>query len=209
MLKHKHHIIPKHMGGSNDPSNIVSLTIEEHTEAHKVLWEKHGKKEDFIAWKMLSGKTEEAEEARICIAKDGFQSFLKSDKCSSWKSNISSSLQGKTQTKQTRNKRSDTMKKSYADGSRKPSVIDPTILRKNYNGEALAEGRRNSTKWKESVTSDAYKQKKAESDPRSREVVVNNVSYCSIRLASRRLGVPYSRLHKLLDGKNILTLPNI
>jgi hypothetical protein len=36
---HKHHKIPKHMGGRDDPSNIELLTIEEHTEAHKKLWE--------------------------------------------------------------------------------------------------------------------------------------------------------------------------
>ena len=29
-LYHKHHIIPKHMGGTDDPSN--KLTVEEHAE---------------------------------------------------------------------------------------------------------------------------------------------------------------------------------
>lgn len=42
-LKHKHHIIPKHAGGSDDPSNIVVLTVEEHAEAHRKLYEKHGR----------------------------------------------------------------------------------------------------------------------------------------------------------------------
>ena len=37
--KHKHHIIPKHAGGSNDPNNFVFLTIEEHAEAHRKLYE--------------------------------------------------------------------------------------------------------------------------------------------------------------------------
>jgi predicted molibdopterin-dependent oxidoreductase YjgC len=32
-MKHKHHIIPKHMGGTDDESNIIELTIEEHAEA--------------------------------------------------------------------------------------------------------------------------------------------------------------------------------
>ena len=43
------------MGGSDDPSNIVSLTVEEHANAHKELWEKYNHKEDWIAWKGLSG----------------------------------------------------------------------------------------------------------------------------------------------------------
>ncbi len=53
---HKHHIIPKHMGGTDDPSNIVELTIEEHAEAHKLLWENHRCWQDEIAWKALSGR---------------------------------------------------------------------------------------------------------------------------------------------------------
>ena len=56
MGKHLHHIIPKHMNGSNDPSNLIELTIEEHAEAHKQLYEEHGHWQDFIAWKALSGQ---------------------------------------------------------------------------------------------------------------------------------------------------------
>jgi hypothetical protein len=55
-IYHRHHIIPKHMGGSNDPSNIVLLTVEEHAEAHRILFEQHNKQEDYIAWKALSGQ---------------------------------------------------------------------------------------------------------------------------------------------------------
>ena len=39
------------MGGTDEPSNLVELTVEEHAEAHRVLWEKYGKKEDELAWK--------------------------------------------------------------------------------------------------------------------------------------------------------------
>jgi len=60
-MKHKHHIIPKHMGGSNDSSNIIELTVEEHAEAHRVLYEEHGLLEDFLAWKGLSGQIDKEE----------------------------------------------------------------------------------------------------------------------------------------------------
>lgn len=53
---HNHHIIPKHMGGSDNPDNIIKLTVQEHAKSHKILWEKYGKKEDEIAWRMLSGQ---------------------------------------------------------------------------------------------------------------------------------------------------------
>jgi hypothetical protein len=62
-IYHNHHIIPKHMGGSDDPSNIVKLTVEQHAEAHKKLWEDHGNEYDYIAWKALS-KLITKEEAR-------------------------------------------------------------------------------------------------------------------------------------------------
>jgi hypothetical protein len=55
-LKHKHHIVPKHIGGSDDPSNLVELTVEEHANAHKELYESHGRWQDYIAWKTLSGQ---------------------------------------------------------------------------------------------------------------------------------------------------------
>jgi len=68
MMKHIHHIVPKHMGGSNDPSNLIELTIEEHAEAHRKLWEKHGKWQDKIAWKTLSGQIN-IQEARMEMMK--------------------------------------------------------------------------------------------------------------------------------------------
>ena len=51
---HKHHIIPRHMGGSDDPSNLIELTVEEHAEAHKKLFEEHGCWQDYLAWHGLS-----------------------------------------------------------------------------------------------------------------------------------------------------------
>ena len=44
------------MGGSNDPSNLIELTIQDHAEAHRVLFETYGKWQDYIAWKALSGQ---------------------------------------------------------------------------------------------------------------------------------------------------------
>lgn len=61
MTKHKHHILPKHMGGTDDPTNLVDLTVEEHSLAHKELWEKHGRWQDNVAWKALSGQIDKQE----------------------------------------------------------------------------------------------------------------------------------------------------
>lgn len=44
------------MNGSDDPSNLIELTVEEHAEAHRKLYEQYGKWQDKIAWQMLSGQ---------------------------------------------------------------------------------------------------------------------------------------------------------
>lgn len=56
MGTHFHHIIPRHAGGTDDPENLIELTIEEHAEAHHILFETNGQWQDFIAWKSLSGQ---------------------------------------------------------------------------------------------------------------------------------------------------------
>lgn len=44
------------MGGSDDPSNIIELTVEQHAESHRILYEQYGKWQDKIAYDMLSGQ---------------------------------------------------------------------------------------------------------------------------------------------------------
>lgn len=53
---HKHHIIPRHMGGTDDPDNLIEVTVEQHAELHRRLWKAFDKWEDKIAWQMLSGQ---------------------------------------------------------------------------------------------------------------------------------------------------------
>lgn len=60
-IYHKHHIIPRHMGGTDDPSNLIELTIEEHAEAHRLLYEQHGRWQDKLAWQGLSGMIDQSE----------------------------------------------------------------------------------------------------------------------------------------------------
>ena len=53
---HVHHIIPRHMGGSDEPENLVVVSVEQHALLHKQLWEDLGQWQDEIAWKTLSGQ---------------------------------------------------------------------------------------------------------------------------------------------------------
>jgi hypothetical protein len=53
---------------NNHPDNLITLTVEEHAEAHKALWLMHGKWEDRIAYQTLAGQITQ-EEARREIAR--------------------------------------------------------------------------------------------------------------------------------------------
>jgi hypothetical protein len=53
-ITHKHHIIPKHAGGTDDPSNIIELTLAEHAAAHKLLYDQYGRWQDKVAWHGLA-----------------------------------------------------------------------------------------------------------------------------------------------------------
>ncbi len=53
MKKHKHHIVPRHRGGSNDPSNIVEVTQEEHYKLHYEKWINEGSYLDLAACQLL------------------------------------------------------------------------------------------------------------------------------------------------------------
>ena len=66
-IYHTHHIVPRHMGGTDDPSNLIKVNTALHAFLHRLLWEEYGKWEDKIAWKMLSEQiscAEAAQEAR-------------------------------------------------------------------------------------------------------------------------------------------------
>jgi hypothetical protein len=70
-MKHKHHIIPRHMGGTDDPSNLIELTPEEHAEAHRVLYEEHGHWQDRVAWIGLAGLATKAEHVAMLLSEAG------------------------------------------------------------------------------------------------------------------------------------------
>jgi hypothetical protein len=90
-MKHKHHIIPKHMGGTDEPSNLIELTVEEHADAHKLLWEEYGKKEDLLAWLSLSKQASE-EDIQLLRSSIGGKNNRGTQKSEEHKKKISESL---------------------------------------------------------------------------------------------------------------------
>jgi hypothetical protein len=108
-MKHKHHIIPKHMGGTDDKSNLIELNVEEHAEAHRILYEEHGKKEDYLAWKGLTGQIDK---------EDILKEIYKENARRCGKQNIGRTAWNKGLTK------SNPKVKGYADKLRKPKTED-------------------------------------------------------------------------------------
>ena len=58
---HTHHKLPKHAGGTDDPSNLIKVTVTEHAELHLARYLEFGDGEDWIAYHGLSGQITQAE----------------------------------------------------------------------------------------------------------------------------------------------------
>ena len=69
---HWHHIVPRHAGGTDDPSNLVRVTREQHAEIHRQRWLALGDYYDCCAANVLSGDWT-VEKARREAAKRGQQ----------------------------------------------------------------------------------------------------------------------------------------
>lgn len=50
---HEHHIVPKHMGGTDDDYNLTYLNVREHIIAHYLLWKIYKNPNDLRSMKML------------------------------------------------------------------------------------------------------------------------------------------------------------
>lgn len=55
ILFHRHHLLPRHAGGSDNKSNIIKVNTALHAFLHKQLYEEHGRWQDKIAYECLSG----------------------------------------------------------------------------------------------------------------------------------------------------------
>jgi hypothetical protein len=56
---HKHHIVPKYLGGTNDPENLILVTKDHHALIHWWYYRMWGNKEDLGACLLLLNMSEE------------------------------------------------------------------------------------------------------------------------------------------------------
>lgn len=203
-MTHTHHIIPKHMGGDDSPDNLIELSVEDHADAHRVLYETYGLKADLMAWLMLSGKTSEAELVRIELAKEGHKKFRESSVAREVDRRVSKTLKGRKLSDEHVANIGKGLKLYYTDNpdaierqrqnflsridQHRARMQDPEQLQK------MASGRRNSTKWQDAVRSQECRAKKSDADPRRRPVIVKGVEYAGLRVAARETGYTYNKL---------------
>ena len=97
------------MGGTDDPENLIEVTVEEHAKLHKELYKKYGYKEDKVAWLALS-KQIGHEEIWLERSSMGGEKNRGVPKSQEHKDKISESLVGKKQNSDTRKKISNSMR---------------------------------------------------------------------------------------------------
>lgn len=55
-MLHKHHMIPLHANGPDEPFNLILLTLEEHIAAHQLLFDVYESYYDLAAVNMMQGR---------------------------------------------------------------------------------------------------------------------------------------------------------
>lgn len=121
-MKHKHHIIPKYAGESDDLSNLIYLSVEDHANAHKALYEQHGHWQDLVAYQGLAGIIPHEEAVRLACGhfkgkKHKPESLLKLQKPKSKEhaAKVGLTKRGKPRSEATRRKISETRQsRTYA-----------------------------------------------------------------------------------------------
>lgn len=165
------------MGGSDDASNLINLSIEDHAEAHRILYEEHGCPQDKLAWQALSGQINSAE---IADAK------RRLPKSNSWKMKMSKRNSGSGNPMF--GKKQGDKQKAAVSKARK-GVPNPNVGISARIGHE--EGR--------------LYQITSENNPRKTKVSINGVIYETIKIASDSLGMNYSKLRDRLNSKSFTT----
>ena len=161
-MKHIHHIIPKHMGGTDDPSNLIELTIEEHAEAHRELYEKYGDEFDRLAHLSLSGAIGKEEIIEMKLKASSARSSGNTGRKLSreWKENLSKSVKESWIKKIEEGYVKPTVGEKNGMYGRKRTAEEKELMSKNRKGKGLG-NRRPRTEEEKRKQSEAMKGKPA------------------------------------------------
>lgn len=69
MATHRHHIVPRFTGGTNDPANLTPpISIRLHAMFHLDRWRRVGDSRDYIAYRLLMGGISTAEARYLALS---------------------------------------------------------------------------------------------------------------------------------------------
>jgi len=170
-MKHKHHIIPKYMGGSDDPSNLIEVTITQHIMWHFANWQRMGNYQDKLAYKLLANTdaSEEKEILRIQKSREVMKSMTPEERRN--KNKLSTEI-----------KRTPEARKS----------LSIKMRQQRSNGLALTEEGR------QRIEEGAMKARIAQS--KSVRHIPTNTIYASIRLAARETNTGRNTIKRSIKG---------
>jgi hypothetical protein len=108
IVYHNHRIVPGHLGGTYERSNVLRCNIAMHAFLHKCLWEQHGRIEDFRAWTMLTSHIGEPSQRgkKLSAATKAKMSAVRRGRKQTpeWTAKIAAALTGKKASDETRSK---------------------------------------------------------------------------------------------------------
>lgn len=169
------------MKGTNDSSNIIELTIEEHAEAHYLLYLKYSKWQDKIAWLCLSGQITNAEANHMTLVESG-------------KLNVGSNnpMFGKHHTETTKQKMRKPKSKEAKEKMR---------LAKLGKSQSQNHIKKRMQSMKSIYNSKSYKKKisQANKGKRAIPITINGITYKTKTEARKKLKIRYTKLKQLID----------
>ena len=114
IIYHNHHILPKHAGGTDHPDNLVRLSVADHAEAHRKLYEEYGRWQDKLAYRSLSGLIGKDEIIQELQKHINYEAIRESNRNRVWsdesRQKISNSNKGRTMSDHNRKKISEAVK---------------------------------------------------------------------------------------------------
>jgi predicted DNA-binding ArsR family transcriptional regulator len=174
------------MGGTDDASNLVELSVTEHAEAHRKLYEEYGKKEDYIAWKAISGQIGKEEILYEKARLGGYNSDGMLDKKHTieTKNKMSDAKMGYTRTLSSRNKQS-----------------------KSVTGENNHFfGKTHSQKTREIMSEKKKELYKGSGNPNAQALKYNGIIYSTMKDLANELNVSNYWIRKMISNKQVLRM---
>lgn len=209
----RHHIVPRHAGGTNNKENLIKLSLKDHILAHKIRYEVYGSQYDLSACNYMTGQSAEAKKI-ICAAngaKSKGRKLTEEHKRKLSKPGKLNPFHGKTHTeevkkrirekaigrkwsKKAREKLSKTLKlrsditnprRCKINGEVYPSLTQAAV---DLNiSKSLLMYRLNSIIWTDYKWIDPPRQKKRSKN--TKKVIIDRVEYPSISQAASELGL--------------------